>query len=118
MVEEVELTKLAELAIGDQQSTQGLEALEGLVGILLAVLLGDGHIGCLGALEGDLLSLPDELLEQLALVLGQEQLLGLVNDIAQVPDENLAVIGELLGRRGEDLGAQGAVQGDIALLVL
>lgn len=118
MIEGVELTKLAELAVGDQQSTQGLEALQGPVGILLAVLLGDGHIGCLGTLQADLLSLPDKLLEQFTLVLAQEQLLGLLDDIAQIPDEDLAVIREPRGRRNEGLGAQGAVEGDITLLVL
>lgn len=117
-VERLELTKLAELAVGDQQGAQSLEALQGLVGVLLAILFRDGPIGRLGALEVDLLSLPDEFLEQFTLVLRQEQLLGLVNDIAQIPDEDLAVIGELLRWRGEDLGAQGAVQGNITLFVL
>jgi hypothetical protein len=42
----------------------------------------------------------------------------LFNDIAQVAHEGLSVGRELLGGRGEGLGAQGTVQGDIALLVL
>lgn len=110
-------TDLAKFAIGDQKRSQGLEALQRLLAILLAGLLVDGN-RCLHISRGDLLGLPDELLQQFTLVLGQEQLLGLVDNIAQVPDQNLALGGQLVRRGGEGLGRQGTVQGDIALFVL
>ena len=112
------LTNLTELSVGDQESTESLETVQSLVGILFAILLGDGDIGFLGITGGDVLSLPDKFLQQLTLVLGQEQLLGLVDDVAQVLQEDLAIVGELLRGRRQSLGRQGTVQGDIALLVL
>lgn len=112
------LTNLTELSVGDQESTESLETVQSLVGILFAILLGDGDIGLLGITGGDVLSLPDKFLQQLTLVLGQEQLLGLVNDVAQVLQEDLAIVGQLLRGRRQSLGRQGTVQGDIALLVL
>lgn len=112
------LTNFAELAVGDQQGSKSLETLQSLVSILLAIILADGEAGPLRITGGDVLGLPDEVLQQLALILGQEELLGLVNDIAQVLDENLAVARELLRRRGEGLGRQSTIQGNVALLVL
>lgn len=89
------LTNLSELAVGNQQSTKGLETFQGPVGILLAILFGDGHIGDLGITSGNLLGPPDEVLKKLAVVLGQEHLLSLINDIAQVLDEDLALVRQL-----------------------
>lgn len=89
------LTDLPELAVGNQQSTKGLEAIQGPVGILLAILLGDGHVGGIDVNSSDLLGLPDEVLKKLAVVLGQKHLLGLLNHIAKVLHEDLALVRQL-----------------------
>lgn len=90
------LTDLAELSVGDQQCAESLETLQGLVRILLARLLGHGHIGGLHMTGADLLSLPDEVLQQLTLVLGEEQQLSLFDDVAQVLDQDLALARKLI----------------------
>jgi hypothetical protein len=90
------LTDLAELSVGDQQCAESLETLQGLVRILLARLLGDGHIRGLHITGVDLLSLPDEVLQQLALVLGEKQQLSLFDDVAQILDQDLTLAGKLI----------------------
>ena len=59
--------------------------------MLLCSLLVDSRLGerCIAA--GDLLGLPDEVLEQVALVLGEDEKLGLLNDILEICNELLAV---------------------------
>lgn len=112
------LTKLAELAIGDEQSTQGSQALERLVAISLGRVLANRRIGALYALGVVLPRLPDEVLDQVALVLGEKQLLGELDNVARVLDERLAVVGELIRRARERAGLKEAVEGDIDLVVL
>lgn len=85
------LTNFSELSVGDQERSKSLKTLQGLLAILLASLLRDRHIGALDIAGGDLLGLPDEILQKLALVLGEEHQLGLLNDIAQVLDEDFAI---------------------------
>lgn len=89
------LTNLSELSVGDQERSQSLKTLEGLLAVLLASLLGDGHIGGLDITGGDPLGLPNEILQKLALVLGEEHQLGLLNNIAQVLDEDFAIVGKV-----------------------
>lgn len=89
------LTNLSELSVGDQERSQSLKTLQGLLAVLLASLLGDGHIGGLDIAGGDPLGLPDEILQKLALVLGEEHQLGLLNNIAQVLDEDFAIVGKV-----------------------
>lgn len=89
------LTNLSELSVGDQERSQSLKTLQGLLAVLLASLLGDGHIGGLDIAGGDLLGLPDEILQKLALVLGEEHQLGLLDNIAQVLDEDFAIVGKV-----------------------
>lgn len=91
-------TQLAELAIGDEQSAQRPQTLQSLFAILLHALLVGGGIGQVDRLGIPLLGLPDEVLDQIALVLGKDQVLGLLDDIAGVGDESLALVGELLRR--------------------
>ena len=66
------LTKLAELAIGNDQSSQGPQALNRLLAVLLGGLLVDRGTGGINGLRVEVLGLPDEILEQVAVVLGQE----------------------------------------------
>lgn len=65
--------------------------------MLLGSLLVDWSVrgGCVAT--ADLLSLPDEILKELALVLGEKKDLGLLDDIRKISDENLALTGEVLG---------------------
>lgn len=101
-------TDLSELSVGDQECSQGLETLYCLLTILLCGVLRDAHGGSFG-INGDLLSLPNKILQEFAFVLGQEQLLGLINDVAQVLDKDLAIVGKFCRWRGESLGVQSTV---------
>jgi len=69
-------------------------------------------------LRRQVLGLPDEVLKEVALVLGKDQVLGLLNDIAQIGNKLLTIGGQLLGRRSQRCLSKGAVQGNIDLLVL
>lgn len=111
------LTKLSELAVGDQKVAQSLQSLHGLRAILLGAILVNRGVR-LFRLDGtETLSLPDELLEQLTFVLAQDQLARLINDIAQIPDQILTFFREVFGRVGQQLRLEGTIQGDVALLV-
>lgn len=112
------LTDLAELSICDEQRAESLETISSLACILFSIVLSHGDIGSLRIARSDLLGLPDKVLKQLAVVLRQQQLLGLVDDIAQVLHKDLAFGRQLLVRGRESLGVQGGVEGNIALLVL
>lgn len=80
----IEHTQLAELTVGDQQGAEGAQTLDGLVAMLLSHLLVDRGTGNIDSLGVEFLSLPNEVLEQVALVLGQQKVLGLLDDIARV----------------------------------
>lgn len=62
--------KLPELTVGDQQCAQGTQSIESFVSVLLSGLLIDRRAGEVLVSTGDLLSVPDEVLEKVALVLG------------------------------------------------
>jgi hypothetical protein len=111
-------TKLSELAIGNDQGSKSAQSLEGLVAMLLRGLLVHWGIRCADSLRIELRGLPDEVLEQVALVLGQQQLLGLCDNFAEVFYESLALGGELVRGLRESLRCQEAVQGDINLGIL
>lgn len=88
------LTKLAELAVGDEQRAQGAETLEGLVAVLLGSVLSNGSIGSADSLGVELHALPDKVLDQIALVLGEQELLGLSDDSPYIVDELAALGGQ------------------------
>ena len=111
-------TKLPELAIGNDQGPQSAQPLQSLVAVLLGGLLVHGGIGCANSLGIELCSLPDEVLEQIALVLGQQEVLGLGDDFAEVFYKGLALGGQLVCGRREGLGCQEAVQSNIDLGIL
>lgn len=90
--------ELPELAVGDDQCAKCTETVKGLVAVLLRGLLVYWCLRGLGISTGHLLSLPDEVLEEVALVLGEQQGLRLLNDILDVSNEALAFGGQLLGR--------------------
>lgn len=112
------LTKFSELAVGDEELAEGAQTLQGLVTVLLGGCLVKGGVRLLGVASGGLRALVDEVLDEIALILGQEKQLGLLDDVAQVGDENLALLGQLCGRLCKGARSQGAVHGNIYLLVL
>lgn len=111
-------TKLPELAIGNDQGPKSAQPLQYLVAMLLCGLLVHGGIGCADSLGIELCSLPDEVLEQITLVLGQQELLGLGDNFAKVFYKSLALGGELVRGFREGLGCQEAVQSNIDLGIL
>lgn len=89
-----------------------------LVAVLLGGLLVYWGIGRIDSLGIELCSLPDEVLEQVALILGQQQLLGLGDNFAEIFHESLALGRELVSGGGQGLGGQEAVESNIDLIVL
>ncbi len=85
---------------------------------MLCLLLANRSVGGRNGLGVELAGLPDEVLQQIAIVLGQEQILGLFYDVIDVGNKAAALGRELLRRIGESLGFEEAVQGDIDLVVL
>jgi hypothetical protein len=63
-------------------------------------------------------SLPDKVLDQVALVLGQQKVLGLLHHLLDILDKGLAFGRQLGGGVGERARVEEAVQGDIDLVVL
>lgn len=62
--------------------------------------------------------LPQEVLQQVAIILGQEQDLGLLNDVAKISDKVSTLFGELVGWGGQRFGGNGRVESDVYLFVL
>ncbi len=77
--------------------------------MLLCRLLIDwsaGDVDCLGV---KLLRLPNEVLEQVVLVLGEHEQLCLLDNLSNVGDQRLAVGRELFGRVRDGRGSEEAV---------
>ena len=91
-------TELSELPIGEDKSAKRSQSLKSLVAVLPSGILVDGCARGLSIAAGDLLCLPDEVLQKIALVLGQDEVLGLLNDVAQIGDQ-VSTLGGELGRR-------------------
>lgn len=98
------LTDLPELSVGDQQSTQSLQTIHSLVAILLGAIFVDGGTRFVHFDRAKVLRTVDELLKQMTVVLAQDQLSGVVDDVAQILDQLLAFLRQLLGWVGEGLG--------------
>ena len=86
------------MTVGNEESSQCAQSLESVVTILLRDILANRSIGGADGLRIKLGSLPDEVLNQVALVFGQQKILGLLNDFSRIFDKDLALGGELFGR--------------------
>jgi hypothetical protein len=106
------------LAVGENQSSQSAKTFDSLVAMLLGSVLVNWCAWERGISGSDVLSLPNELLEQISLVLGQEQELGLINDITQISHQLSAFFRKSLVGLGESFGFERAVEGNVNLLVL
>jgi hypothetical protein len=105
------------LTVGDEERSEGSQTLESLLAMLLGSLLVERSVD-VGRVGGaDLLCLPDEVLEEITVVLGEKEELGLLNDVLEVSDELLAVGGQLLVGLVEVLPFERRVQRDVDLLV-
>ena len=78
------LTQFTKLTVGNDKSAQGSQAIEGLIPVLLGGTFVDGGTRKLGVGASHMLRLPYEILKKIALVLGQDQDLGLFDDFAKV----------------------------------
>jgi hypothetical protein len=77
--------KFSELAVGDEKRAKSAESVKRLVAVLLGGVLVDGRTGQACAGTGDLLCLPNEVLEQVAVVLGEEQTLACSMTVLRSP---------------------------------
>jgi len=64
--------------------------------MLLGDLLVDGSGWCLSVTASDLLSLPNEVLDQITLIFRQQEDFGLLNDVAKVGYEQPALLRQLV----------------------
>jgi hypothetical protein len=86
-----EHTELAELAVGDDEGAKSPQAVQSLVAVLLGRLVVNGGARKGSVSTSDVLGAPDEVLEELALVLGQEKELCLLDNVAEIGNELLAL---------------------------
>lgn len=105
----VKHTQFAELAVGDEELSQGAETLQSLIPLLLGGLLVYRGVGAFHSIRVELLRLPDEVLDQVALVLGQEKILHQPDNLSAVGHKVLSIIGKFVGWRLESLGLEEAV---------
>lgn len=66
----------------------------------------------------ELLCLPNEVLEKVSLILGEQEILGLSHNLPEIGNKLLSLCGELRGWVCECLGLEEAVQRNIDLVVL
>ncbi|KAI6767974.1 hypothetical protein HG530_005983 [Fusarium avenaceum] len=83
--------KLSELSVSDEQLAKGPQALKSLVTILLGSVLADRRVGGVDALGIELGGLPDKVLDQVALVLGEKEMLGLLDSIGGILNQLLTI---------------------------
>ena len=112
-----QLTELAELSIGDDELAQSSQTIKRLIAVLLSSVLVDWRTWNSSASAIDILGLPCEVLEQVALVLCEKEDLGLLDNIAEVVDQSLTLCGELLGWAGQVPLVEEAIERNINLLV-
>lgn len=86
--------------------------------MLLGSVLVDWSIGEGGISGIDLLRLPDEVLEKIALVLCEKEVFGLLNDVTEISDQGTTFSGKLLRWVGEGLRLQEAIERNVDLLIL
>jgi hypothetical protein len=91
MAQYMSLTKLPELAVGNQKSSQSAEALESLLAMALGGVLINGCVWRPHCIRVEVLGLPDEVLQEVALILGQQQVLCLLNYLTSVGNECLTL---------------------------
>jgi hypothetical protein len=106
------------LTVGDDERAEGSQTLQSLVSMLLRGVLINRCTWKRSIVGLDLLCLPNEVLEQVALVLGEEEIFGLLDDVANIGNEAFALSGESCVGLAEGLGGKEAVERDIDLLVL
>ena len=97
------LQELTELAIGDEQCAEGAETLKSILSIALSGVFVKRGLDAVNALWVKLGSLPDEVLDQVALVLGENEVLGKTDNLMGVANEALAFLRQLVRRLGESL---------------
>ena len=86
--------------------------------MLLGSSLVNGRFRSRDPSTGDVGSLPNEILKQFTVVLGEHETFRLVDDIAYIFDELMTLRRKTLGRIAKSMRGQQTVQRDIALVVL
>lgn len=113
-----ELTKLTELPVSDDKRAKSPKPFQCLVSVLFSGLLANWSARKSDISTLDLLRLPNEILEQIALVLGKKQVLGLLNNRTEVGDQGSTFGREFLRWVGHWARLEEAIESNIDLLVL
>ncbi len=111
-------TNFAKFAIGDDERPEGTEAIQCLIAMLLRLRLVDGGTRFSSIAASDLLAVPDEVLQKIALVLGQEQNLRLLDCRTKVSNKVLAFARELRRGASQRPMCESAVESNVDLFVL
>jgi hypothetical protein len=90
-----ELTELSKLAVGDDQGSESSETFKSFIAVLLSSALVNWGAWERCSSTTNVLCLPNELLEKVSIILGQQQQLGLFNDLADILNQLLALLGKL-----------------------
>jgi hypothetical protein len=97
------------LPIGDNERAECAESFKSFVAMLLGGIFINWSTWSCGISSIDMLRLPDEVLEEIALVLGKEKVLSLFDDIAEISYQSLTFGRELLGWVGHGARIEEAV---------
>ena len=94
----VTLTQLAELSVSDDQGPQCAQSLQSLVAVLLGSILIDWRIWGGDRARIKLLSLPDEVLQKISFVFGEQKQLCLVDNLLEIRDKRPSFLRKSFGR--------------------
>lgn len=87
------LTEFSELSIRHHELTKSAKIIQGFVAVLLHTAPAHGCMRRSSVISVDVLRLPNDILYQVPLVLGEKEYLGLFDDIAKIRDQVPAFLG-------------------------
>jgi len=82
--DQVQLTEFSELTVGEDKGPKSPQTIQRLVAVLFRGVPINGGTGKLSIATRHLLRLPDKVLQQIARVLGEKHVLGLLDHITEV----------------------------------
>jgi len=106
------------LTVGDDERAESPQSVKRLVAMLLGSVLVNWCARESGIATSDLLSLPDEILQEISIVLHQKESLGFLNHITEISDKESALLRELRRWVGECSGGESGVERNVDLSIL
>lgn len=97
------LTKFSELAVCDNQRSQGPQTSKGVLSVLRGRIFADWNVWRRGTTICKMLGVPDKLLDLLIVVFREEELFGFVDAIPEIFKKSLAFSRELRVWLGQEV---------------